>query len=363
MNTRQKRLATRIHVCDFFSGAGGASRGFQDAGMEIALALDRDLDACSTFQTNFPAATFISANIEEISVGSIAEQVNKFRPNPVLFCGCAPCQPFTHQNTSRPSERDDGRVPLLDIFGRFVERCLPDLVFVENVRGIQHCDRRRGPLGRFLQRLDGCDYQHTEEPVALAKYGVPQSRTRFVLLASRHGPIGLPPPTHGPRLSQPDYLTVRDAIHDLPPIVAGEQHPVDPCHRAAGLSPINLRRVRNTPEGGGHTDWPDPLRLDCHRRGGFTDVYGRMAWDRPASCLTTKCHSLSNGRYGHPEQDRAISIREAARLQTFPDDFTFSGTLTSLARQIGNAVPARFTRLVGEHMLQHLTQHGVLSTP
>ena len=361
MKTRQEGLAMRIHVCDFFAGAGGASRGFQDAGMEIALALDRDPDAGRTFQTNFPAATFISANIEEISVGSIAEQVKKIRPNPVLFCGCAPCQPFTHQNTSRPSERDDGRVPLLDIFGRFVERCLPDLVFVENVPGIQHCDRHRGPLGRFLQRLEDCDYQHTEEPVVLAKYGVPQSRSRFVLLASRHGPIGLPPATHGPGVSQPDYLTVRDAIHDLPPIVAGEQHPADPCHRAAGLSPLNLRRIRKTPEGGGHSNWPDPLRLDCHRRGGFTDVYGRMAWDRPASCLTTKCHSLSNGRYGHPEQDRAISIREAARLQTFPDGFAFSGTLTSMARQIGNAVPARFTRLVGGHMLQHLIQHGVRS--
>lgn len=362
MKTREKGIGVRIHVCDFFSGAGGASRGFHEAGMEIALALDRDHDARSTFQTNFPAATFIPADIEEISVGSVVEQVNRFRPNPVLFCGCAPCQPFTHQNTNRPSQGDDGRVPLLDIFGRFVERCLPDLVFVENVRGIQRCDPHRGPLGRFLQRLTDCDYEHTEEPVALAKYGVPQSRTRFVLLASRHGSIGLPPATHGPGTSQLDYRTVRDAIHDLPPILAGEQHTTDPFHRAAKLSPLNLRRVRNTPEGGGNRDWPDPLRLDCHRRGGFTDVYGRMAWDRPASCLTTKCHSLSNGRYGHPEQDRAISIREAARLQTFPDDFAFSGTLTSMARQIGNAVPARFTKLVGEHMLQHLTQHGVLST-
>ena len=350
----------RVHVCDFFSGAGGASRGFQDADMEIAFALDRDHDARRTFQANFPAATFVPASIEKTSIGSVVEQVRKFRPNPVLFCGCAPCQPFTHQNTSSPSERDDRRVPLLDIFGAFVERCLPDVVFVENVPGIQHCDRRRGPLGRFLQRLDDCDYQHAEKPVVLMKYGVPQSRTRFVLLASRHGPIGLPPETHGPGMRQPDYRTVRDAIRDLPPIAAGERHAADPCHRAASLSPLNLRRVRSTPEGGGNSDWPYPLRLECHRKGGFTDVYGRMAWDRPASCLTTKCHSLSNGRFGHPDQNRAISIREAARLQTFPDDFAFSGTLTSMARQIGNAVPVRFTRLVGRHLVRHLVQHGAL---
>ena len=152
---------------------------------------------------------------------------------------------------------------------------------------------------------------------------------------------------------------MRDWIGDLPKIAAGDTHPTIPDHRAAGLSALNLKRIRATPEGGGNRDWSDELRLKCHEDAtGYSDVYGRMSWDRPASGLTTRCISYSNGRFGHPEQDRAISVREAACLQTFPMDFQFAGSLSSMARQIGNAVPVRLAEAVGRHVAKHLARQA-----
>ena len=180
-------------------------------------------------------------------------------------------------------------------------------------------------------------------------------------MGSLHGPIRLPEETHGPGTSNQSYETVRDWISHLPAIGAGEEHPEVVNHRAARLSALNLERVQATPEGGGRGDWPDALRLDCHKGfDGYSDVYGRMSWDSPASGLTTRCISYSNGRFGHPEQNRAISIREAACLQTFPEDFVFKGSMNSMARQIGNAVPVRLAKVFGRRFIEHLTNLGAL---
>ena len=351
-----------VKVFDFFSGCGGASRGFQDAGMDVVFALDSDSDARQTFELNFPAATFEPTDIRDTSEDVAYELVAKQRPNPILFCGCAPCQPFTKHNTVRPERDEDDRVPLLLDFLRFIQRCEPDIVFVENVPGIQNVRHDSEPLRGFLRGLEEAGYAEPAcDSVPLMRYGVPQGRRRFLLLASRHGSAGLPPHTHGPETVNPDYDTVCDWIGDLPKIAAGETHPTIPNHQAARLSALNLKRIRATLEGGGNRDWPDELRLKCHEDAtGYSDVYGRMSWDRPASGLTTRCISYSNGRFGHPEQDRAISVREAACLQTFPMDFQFAGSLSSMARQIGNAVPVRLAKAVGHHVTEHLTQAGVI---
>ncbi len=348
----------RVKVFDFFSGCGGASRGFEDAGMDVVFALDWDADASRTFKRNFPKAVFEPGDIRDVDADSVRKLVDRQRPHHVLFCGCAPCQPFTRQNTTRPEPDEDERVPLLLEFLRFIRKCEPDVVFVENVPGIQNVHRDSEPLRSFLQGLKEAGYhQPACESVALKRYGVPQGRRRFLLLASRHGPIALPPQTHGPKTTNPEFATVRDWIGDLPEIQAGETHPEIDDHRAARLSALNLERIRATPEGGGNRDWPKELQLKCHQEtNGYTDVYGRMSWDRPASGLTTRCISYSNGRFGHPEQDRAISIREAACLQTFPMDFRFSGNLNSRARQIGNAVPVTLAKVLGHHVISHLTQ-------
>ena len=353
---------SNVKVFDFFSGCGGASCGFRAADMDIIFALDWDCDSRRTFEINFPSARFELADIRETSIRSIRDLIEAQKPSPILFCGCAPCQPFTKQNTTHPAPEADDRVPLLSHFATLIEGCEPDIVFVENVPGLQKLNRRSQPFGGFVERLEAADYEISYKPVALMRYGVPQSRRRLVLLASRHGPIELPPETHGPESSIPRYDTVRDWIGDLPRIAAGEAHPSVANHRAAGLSERNLERVRATSEGGGHQDWPEWLRLACHRNTkGYSDVYGRMWWDRPASGLTTRCISYSNGRFGHPEQDRAISVREAACLQTFPRNFLFKGSLESMARQIGNAVPVRMARIVGDHVNRHLKEVGALT--
>ncbi len=355
-------LHRRGKVFDFFSGCGGASRGFQNAGMDIVFALDWEADVEETFRLNFPLAAFESTDIRQVKEDSIHELVVKQRPHPVLFCGCAPCQPFTKQNTIRPEPEDDERVSLLLELLRFIRRCRPDIVFVENVPGIQNVCPDSEPLKGFLRGLEEAGYpEPTFSSVSLKRYGVPQGRRRFLLLASRHGPIQLPPETHGPETANPEFATVRDWIGNLPRIEAGQSHPEVSDHRAASLSPLNLKRIRATPEGGGNRDWlEEDLRLECHKKAtGYTDAYGRMSWDRPASGLTTRCISYSNGRFGHPEQDRAISVREAACLQTFPMDFRFSGNLSSMARQIGNAVPVRLTTVVGRHVAKHLAEADV----
>ena len=344
-----------VQVYDFFVGCGGASRGFQDAGMNIAFALDKDADARKTFESNFPDAHFELADIRKINTDAIQRRVKSEQPRPVLFSGCAPCQPFTKQTTKLPDSSKDERIPLLIHFGELIKICRPDIVFVENVPGLQKLDHKTQPFGTFLSQLKESGYQVNYRPVPLAKYGIPQTRRRLVLLASRLGKIQLPDETHGPGTSNEQYDTVHNWISHLPPIQAGEEHRDIPNHRAAKLSALNLSRVEVTREGGGHRDWPDHLKLKCHKSfSGYTDVYGRMSWNAPAPALTTRCTSYSNGRFGHPEQDRAISIREAACLQTFPEDFVFEGSMASMARQIGNAVPVHFAKLIGQHFIKHL---------
>ena len=359
--TRRSDRAT-VQVYDFFAGCGGVSCGFGAAGMQIAFALDHDADARASFEANFPDAHFEFADICKVSVEAVRSRVEAERSNPVLFSGCAPCQPFSKQNTTRPELNQDERVPLLACFARLVEGCRPDLVFVENVPGLQKLDSDSQPFGDFLSRLEAAGYKVDYRPIKLAKYGIPQSRRRLVLLGSRHGTIHLPDETHGPGTPNERYETVRDWISHLPPIQAGEQHERVPNHRAANLSERNLERIEATPEGGGNRNWPEHLRLECHKGfSGYSDVYGRMLWDAPASGLTTRCTSYSNGRFGHPEQHRAISIREAAFLQTFPEDYVFEGSMASMARQIGNAVPVRLAKLIGSRFIEHLKDVGRLS--
>ena len=352
----------KVKVFDFFAGCGGASCGFEAAGMEVAFALDCDPEAQQTYTGNFPDAHFELADIRAVETEEVQEYMDAVRESPVLFCGCAPCQPFTKQNTTRPDLGDDDRIPLLLRFADFIEACAPDLVFVENVPGLQHFDSSSQPFDSFLKRLDACKYHVDFRSIRLMKYGVPQSRRRLVLVGSRHGGIHLPPETHGPGAPNERYETVRDWIGHLPPIRAGEENPAIRNHRAARLSALNVERIKATPEGGSHRDWPQALKLDCHKDfSGYSDVYGRMAWDAPASGLTTRCISYSNGRFGHPEQHRAISVREAACLQTFPDEFAFAGSLNGMARQIGNAVPVRLAEVVGQHFVAHLKDVGMLS--
>jgi len=355
-------LRLPIKVFDFFSGCGGTSRGFRNAGMDVVFALDNDPDAARTFKQNLPGIHFVCDDIQNVSCEALQPLIDECKGHPILFSGCAPCQPFTKQKTTRHS--DDDRRVLLNEFRRFVKHYQPEFVFIENVPGMQKVGQEEGPLAEFLATLKGLAYKEAVAIVSSREYGVPQRRRRLVVVASRLGPIEIPLKTHGPGTASPEFSKVREWIQDLPDIAAGETHPSDPNHRAALLSPLNMERIRAIPPGGDRLSWPDHLRLRCHSNGyrGHTDVYGRMRWDQPASGLTTRCISLSNGRFGHPQQDRAISVREAACLQTFPRDFVFYGSLNSMARQIGNAVPVLLAERLGRNFIQHFTAFDHTST-
>ncbi|MFC1985737.1 DNA cytosine methyltransferase [Chloroflexota bacterium] len=347
-----------IHVFDFFSGCGGTCQGFQDAGMVIMSAIDNDNDSQATFHHNFPNSSLHSHNIEDIAVEDLQLLVNQCEGHPILFSVSAPCQPYTNQKTNKAL--NDPRLNLLDEFTRFAEHYLPDYVFLENVPGLQRITSEDNPFNRLLTMLENNGYESNYDIIRARDYGVPQRRKRLVLIASRHGVIHFPPKTHGPNTEHEEYSKVVEWMSDLPSIEAGTSDSTVPNHIAAALTPINYRRIVNTSiNGGGRGDWPDELKLTCHSNGykGHTDVYGRMSWDSTASCLTTRCTSISNGRFGHPEQNRAISAREAACLQTFPRDFVFFGGITSMARQIGNAVPPLLAQRFGEAFNNHFLHH------
>jgi len=342
-----------IQVFDFFAGCGGTSKGFEMAGCNIAFALDNNRDATLTFKENFRNTTVLNKDITKVKIEQIEPLVAGCKGQPLLFCGCAPCQPFTKQKTTKKNV--DDRIQLLSEFQRFVKAFKPHYVFIENVPGMQKKVCHSSPFKAFVSFLKSAEYSFEFKVIQSQDYGIPQKRKRLVLVACRTNLISIPEKLCDPSKGLKNYSTVREWIADLPPIKAGEEHPTVSNHRSAQLSPTNLERIKSTPEGGNRLNWPKFLWLDCHKNGykGHTDVYGRMKWDEPATGLTTRCISLSNGRFGHPEQNRAISVREAACLQTFPPNFIFQGSLNSMARQIGNAVPVKLAEVFGKHMINH----------
>lgn len=335
-----------LRVFDFFSGCGGTSLGFQNFGFEIIGALDFDKDCALTFQNNFPNAYFIEDDICSVKTKDLAKVINTTNDMPLMFCGCAPCQPFTKQR--RLARPNDERKTLLLEFLRFIKFWKPDYIFLENVPGLQNINKSDGAFKKFTDTLLKLKYNFDCTIVTASEIGVPQTRKRFILTAALKKRSIQPLQNIIQKYDCPP-TTVRNYIADLPPINAGETHPEIPNHSAARLSPLNHKRIQNTPEGGDRRDWPKRLKVGCHKHyKGHSDVYGRMNWDKPASTLTTRCISYSNGRFGHPEQDRAISVREAARLQTFPDSFIFSGSLGACAKQVGNAVPPLMAERISE---------------
>ena len=217
-----------------------------------------------------------------------------------------------------------------------------------------------------MDALTDDGYYFAEDPekrvIHCPDYGIPQHRRRVVLVASRFGPIELIPPTHAPGA----YRNVSDALRSLPPLEAGDEDSSDPMHRTSRPTPINLRRIRHSTPGGTWRDWPRKLVADCHKEKSgktYPSVYGRMKWDEPSPTITTQFYGFGNGRFGHPEQDRAISLREGAILQSFPKDYQFvepkgDYCFKTIGRMIGNAVPVRLGEVVGRTITKHLKCYG-----
>jgi len=334
---------------DFFCGAGGLTRGLLDAGIRVVLGVDVDKGCKETFEHNNTPAKFLSADMCSLTVTELKKHLPKHRRDDLLLAACAPCQPFAKHKKERGGN-DQSR--LLNEFGRFVRALRPGYVFIENVPGITKIDGF-STYRRFRKLLDDLSYDVAEGVLDAKCFGVPQTRRRYVILAVKKGKAQLPVPTHGPGLLE--FRTVRNALKGYPRLKAGQVHKEVPNHSASQLSKLNLKRIQNCPkDGGDRRSWKQQLQLECHKdeNVSHTDVYGRMWWNRPAPALTCKCVSLSNGRYGHPTQDRAISLREAAALQSFSDEYVFCGSSrVHLAQQIGNAVPVQLAKAAGKELL------------
>ena len=276
-----------------------------------------------------------------------------------VLAGCAPCQPFSSY-AFKNKNKDEKKYNLLYEFGRLVKDIQPDIVTMENVPAIASF-KLQSVLGDFVRTLELEGYYVSYQVVYCPDYGIPQTRKRLVLLASKLGEIELIPPTH----RKDNYVTVRDVISNLPPLQAGEECPTDKLHRCRALSALNMRRMEATPYGGSWRDWPEELLLNCHKKEGgksFGSVYGRMTWEEPAPTMTTLCTGIGNGRFGHPVQNRAISAREAALFQTFPTTYKFFSneqevSLTKASRYIGNAVPPRLGEVIAESIKKHIRTH------
>lgn len=346
----------RIEVVDLFCGIGGLSYGMKSAGFHILAGFDIDHTCRYAYETN-TGGVFIFNDITKATAEDILTLYSKGAIH--VLAGCAPCQPFSSY-AFKNKEKDSNKYDLLYEFGRLVREVKPDIVTMENVPAIRNF-KLKPVLDDFIQLLRDEKYDVWCNVVYCPDYGIPQTRKRLVLIASKLGDVEPLIPTH----KKGDYITVRDTIGFLPALNAGQQDSNDPLHRCSSLSELNLRRIKLTPEGGGWKSWPENLILECHKREGgksFGSVYGRMKWDEPSPTMTTQCTGIGNGRFGHPSQDRAISVREAALLQTFPIDYKFfedekSISLTIASRYIGNAVPPKLGELIAKNIIEHIKTH------
>lgn len=269
-----------------------------------------------------------------------------------LLAGCAPCQPFSPYRRGADTSGDE-KWPLLDEFARLAKETLPELITMENV------PRLGGTpvFERFVQTLRSLDYWVSWQSCYGPSFGLPQHRRRLVLIASRLGPLEDLLPD-----SNPGQTSVRNAIGHLPPLEAGQVHGDDPLHVARKLSDINIKRIQESTPGGTWLEWPEALRAPCHRKksgASFRNVYARMQWDQPSPTITTLAYNFGAGRFGHPEQDRALTLREAAVLQGFPSDYIFTHpndpvTFLRVGRMIGNAVPPPIAQSAGNHLSDHV---------
>jgi len=341
--------AKQIVAIDLFCGAGGLTRGLTESGIAVVAGIDTDKKCRYAYEFNNSPAIFIEKDVSLIT----GEVLNSLWGNTRLrlLAGCAPCQPFSTYSQSKNSE-DDSRYPLMSEFARLVRETKPEFVTMENVPAVL----KQNIFDSFVRSLRAQGYKCNHQIVKCEEYGVPQRRRRLVLMASRIG--------DAPKLPEPsvDHKSVRDALHALPPVEAGCISEADPLHRCASLAPINLQRIQASKPGGTWKDWPKEIQLPCHKKktgSGYTPVYGRLAWEYPSPTITTQCYNFGSGRFGHPDQDRPITMREAALLQGFPELYQFEPKYTMLpireiARMIGNAVPVGLGKAIGESLLQTL---------
>ena len=345
----------KIEVVDLFCGVGGLTCGLNQSGLDVKAGFDIDETCRYPYEFN-NKAKFYKKNIREVT----GEEINNCYSKDAIkvLAGCAPCQPFSqmsfkYQNIKEKKRENDKRYDLLLEFGRLIKEVRPDIVSMENVPKI----RDTNVFKKFLSILKELNYSVDYKVVYCPDYGIPQNRRRFLLLAAKSGNIKLLDKIY----SKQNYITVRDTIGELPPVKSGEVCPDDILHQTAKLSDINLKRIKISRPGGTWRDWPENLRCECHKKASgqtYSSVYGRMEWDKVSPTITTQFYCYGTGRYGHPEQNRALTLREGALIQTFPLNYQFtkpgeSFSLKDIAREIGNAVPVKLGEIIGKSILKY----------
>lgn len=353
----EKIAEPNVSVVDLFCGAGGLAYGLKKAGLTIAAGVDLD-PACEHPFTANCGGVFDRRSVADLTKEDLGRWFAG--ANVRVLAGCAPCQPFSTYSQSRKSP--DGRWELLRSFLRLALETRPEIVTMENVRGLA----ARPVWHEFVEALEAAGYEVVWEQLRCQDYGVAQTRKRLVLIASLVGRVSIPR-----KIADLPVASVRSAIGDLPMLAAGDTDALDPLHCASRLSARNLARIKLSRPGGSWRDWPKDVRNACHTRSTgetYPSVYGRMAWDDPAPTITTQCFGFGNGRFGHPEQDRAISLREAALLQSFPKEYSFVGeggrlTFSKVGKLIGNAVPPKLGEAIGRAILERLAEREGTTVP
>jgi DNA (cytosine-5)-methyltransferase 1 len=347
------RKSLNVSAIDLFCGIGGLSYGLKKAGIVIKAGIDQD-KTCEFAYSRNNKADFIGDDISNLNGNFLKEKYWKDEQVKILV-GCAPCQPFsTHSNKIKDKE-NTGKWNLLNEFLRLIKETEPDIISMENVPNLSN----KQIFNDFKTTIENLGFHVSYRNVFCPDYGIPQKRRRLVLLASKYGEIKLVPITRTPER----YKTTKQTIGHLEKLENGQKSKTDALHFTTELSEINIQRIKASKPNGTWLDWDKNLRLDCHKKSTgstYKSVYGRMSWNEPSPTITTQFYNYGTGRFGHPEQNRALTIREAALLQTFPKNYKFYKNekdiaLTKIGIHIGNAVPVDLGFVIGKSILNHLS--------
>ncbi len=363
MPKRNNKIHSKVIAIDFFSGCGCVTHGMKNAGIKVVAGLDNNNEVRFAYEENNKSAKFYNIDIteEKKTLALVKTILKEICWDILVFSACVPCQPFSqHKRNGYGDKRRNLLKEFMQIVEKLPKRMRPTFIFCENVSTMK--GKGKDIIKSVCEQLDTMGYETLPHRIVnAADFGVPQNRKRLIFIAAQRKYV------KKTEMFNWDYfynnykenqITVRDAIGNgrLPRIPAGlKENKKDPLHVACDLSAKNLKRIQQITRPGGSRDmWKQKDNLNCYKRhNGHTDVYGRMSWDKPSPTLTCRCISLSNGRFGHPEQDRAISLREAAILQTM-DAYRFKKpiVLTKVAEQIGNAVPPKLAEKFGNFILE-----------
>ena len=355
-------MSKQFQAVDIFSGGGGLTVGLKAAGVSVVSAVELDSHAYATYTANHPEVRAFKQDVKTILGDRLKEHSHENQID--ILAGCPPCQGFS--SLTRKYKKQDPRNELICEMGRLVSEIRPRAIMMENVPGL--AQRGKPLLDQFLQNIEAMGYKTNYGVLQVADYGVPQFRRRFVLVAGLGFEIKLPSPTHSQNglNGLPQWISVQDAIGGMPEpqelshIKERGGPQAFNWHVVRTLSPENRARLRHALPGRSWQDIPEKIRPDCHKGGykGFSNVYGRMTWSDVSPTITGGCTTLSKGRFGHPERDRTISVREAALLQTFPANYIFDTPyMEHVCNIVGNALPCKFAEAIARECVGQLQIH------